>query len=343
MDADLKKAVEELFPDDEGKMMAWINKEGLGTMEEFGLLAADEKEVSVTILPGAKTGGVDIAKMLTVARIKKLWATCRKASQGMVMVSKSEDGESAEPLDDRTWKSCEVAWARNHKFSPSAGRLLVLTQLNPMYAMSHADKRDFSLLPIRRMRLQDSSLNDVKEDNLHTMYLKLRAFWYSMAMVCQDIPEFFDLQEAEDINDRLLGYLHKKHATRPPYTFFIEAWENTARVFQSAVRSKKLLKDVTAAESSYQHFWTVFVPESSPPSTPTGTGPGTGKGKQGKGKGKDGNNKGNNQWISPASSAQQDTYTRLQRTKDREIAALRKQLDDAKQGSASKKGRWERY
>ena len=54
----------------------------------------------------------------------------------------------------------------------SAGRLLVTTQLHVMHVMSHATQKDFSLLPTRRMRLQDESLNDCKEEPPNIIFLK---------------------------------------------------------------------------------------------------------------------------------------------------------------------------
>ena len=68
---------------------------------------------------------------------------------------------------ERARKSCEVAWAEKHGYALAPGRRLVFTQMAPMHTMSHAiapNPRDFSLLPVRRMKLQDGSLGAQSTD-----------------------------------------------------------------------------------------------------------------------------------------------------------------------------------
>ena len=125
--------------------------------------------------------------------------------------------------------------------------------------------KDFSLLPVKRMKLEDGSYGSVSNDtemNTHIVYIKTRAFLYTIAFVNMDQPEWFDLGAAESLIDRLLGYLHIRHAGgRPPISFYTNAWEATARAFQLGIRSGKTLKELASQESLFQHFWTQYTPE----------------------------------------------------------------------------------
>ena len=147
------------------------------------------------------------------------------------------------------------------------GRHLVYTQMNPMHAMSHVmshNPRDFPLLPIRRMRLQDGSLGAQKDDrdlqNRYHVYLKIRALWLSFAFVCIDIQDYFSLEHAEAVSDKMLAFIFAYHSGgAPPVTFFTEAWDSTARVFQVGVRAGKPLGTLTESDSLWQHFWTAWT------------------------------------------------------------------------------------
>ena len=335
MATELAKTIKDTCGEDAQKIIDWLSAEGVKSCEDFGLLATEEKEVATLIFPAANAAGIKTDKILTQIQFKKLWSACRKASIGSNSSGVNEEGESNTPLDEKTRKSCEALWVENHGYSLSAGRRLVLTQMHVMHVMSHAQHRDFSLLPIRRMRLQDGSLNDSKEDTTHVCFLKLRAYFYSMAFVCQDMPGFFNLQAAENTVDKILIFLHTRHPSRPPPNFHSQAWESTARTFQSAVRAGRSLNDAVAAESTYQHFWTIYVPEVSGLSGGGHSGSGS-RGTRGgrRGQGQDGGK------SSGPQHDQSDALARLQRTKDLEIARLTKQLKEATSGPQQKRQKW---
>ena len=142
-------------------------------------------------------------------------------------------------LPERTRKSCEQLFLNKHGYALPLGRRLVGTQTAPIHSGSHnmpPDPKDFSLLPVRRMKLEDGSVGAVSNDSemsIHTIYLKIRAFLHTAVFVNIDQPEWFDLAAAEALIDRIMNFLHHRHsAGRPPISFFTNAWESTARAFQ---------------------------------------------------------------------------------------------------------------
>ena len=278
----------------------------------------------------AKTGGIDTDPLAIKIAFKKLWKRSRSEEKEG---SKSTDTtESQEGLDERTRKSCETTWKSKHGFPLAPGRRLVSTQLVPMHRMSHMmspDPKDFSLLPLRRMRLQDGSVDAQSADSelgsSYIIYLKARAFFLSYAFVNIDQTWFFSLEAAETINDKILAYLHARHAQgRPPVAFFAEAWENMARTFQLGVRAGRPLLELTAADTMWQHYWTVYQPTPKPP-------PSTREAPQQNSKGKAGSK-------GTRDGSTGDTVRTMQQRKDREIADLKRQLKTEQSGTSSSRG-----
>ena len=92
-----------------------------------------------------------------------------------------------------------------------------------MHDMSHTlapPPKDFSLLPVRRMRLQDGSVGSGSADSgagpVHVIFIKLCAFFYSYAFVNVDQPSWFDLGAAEAMVDRILQFLYMNHSNGCP-------------------------------------------------------------------------------------------------------------------------------
>ena len=327
LEPDFKKMVVAIFGE-ASKTEDWLAKEGLLAKEDFGLLATDEKDVTTVIVPVAKAGGVPTEALLEQVRFKKLWKACRVEDR--TLVGLADSSESDVGLDERVRRTCEQTWQKRHGFTIPAGRLLVSTQMAPMHQMAHAAQRDFSLLPLRRMRLQDGSIPSHAPDSQHVIFLKIRAFWYSWAFVCLDVPEFFNLGAAERVIDKMLVLLHAKHAAgTPPSSFFADAWDSTARVLQDAVRNGKTLVTATEADGTYQHLWAVFVQGACAQNPP---------GKQPHQVTPDG--------IDGELSEVMEGARNMQKPKDNQINALRREVEMWKgwaQGPEPKKGKWGKW
>ena len=348
MDSAFKVQVVKIFGE-ESKFEAWLNTVKIGTAEDFALMCAEEKAVDDEIIKPAKSDGVTM-EIRDKVNIKKLWKACRKDDDTVAATGLADMTEFDKGLPERTRKSCEQLFLAKHGYALPPGRRLVGTQAAPIHTGSHnmmPNPKDFSLLPVRRMKLEDGSVGAVSNDSemaLHTIYLKTRAFIYTAVFVNMDQQEWFDLAAGEALADRVMNYLHIRHkAGRPPISFYTDAWESTARAFQLGVRSGKSLKELASQESLYQHFWTQYVPD------PNGAGRGrVEKSPQGGGSGKGGGKEGGKD----RAREDGDKVGQIQRIKDREIASLKRQLSELKDKSASssskasgenKKQRWGRW
>ena len=128
-----------------------------------------------------------------------------------------------------------------------------------------------------------------------------------------------------------MNFLHHRHsAGRPPISFFTYVWESTARAFQLEIRLGKTLKELASQESIYQHFWNQYVPDTSrterarAEKSPQRGGSGKGGCKEG------GRDRARNEG---------DKVAQIQRTKDREIASLKRHLSEFKDKTTSNSGK----
>ena len=336
LEVEFKALVVQTLGEDAGKAIKWLTAEGLLSAEDFGLLATDEREVTDVVLPAAKAKGVPTEELKHKVAFKKLWKLCRKEEVSYAGLADSTEADTG--LCDKTRKSCEGLWRGRHSFTLPAGRMLVSTQMRPMYEMSHTvspHPRDFSLLPLKRMKLQDGSVgagsSDADVGSVHIIFLKLRAFFYSYAFVNVDNHTWFDYGAAEAMVDRLLGFLYMRHAAgRPPVKFYSEAWDATARVFQKSVRAGKTLTETTEADGTYQHIWSQYVREASDPA-PRGGGQDVQREK--------GNNCNGKQKKSD--SGYDNRLAQMQRAKDQQISVLKRELEQKGGGGpVPKRGNW---
>ena len=300
--------------------------EKIKNAEDFALLATEEKEVATSIVAPAKAASVHAGKLKDPVAFKKLWK--RSKGENDTQTCTGEAVESETGLSDRDRKSCESAWSEKHGYTLSPGRRLVSTQMAPMHTMSHAlspAPKYFPLLPVRRMKLQDGSLGaqttDAEVQTSHNVYLKIRAFFLSLVFVNMDQQQYFNLNAAETVNDKILNYLYAYHSGgRPPVSFFCEAWDATARVFQLGVRAGKPLATLTDADATWQHHWTVYNPHPRAPPSASTTNTSTTQNRGGKGGGK-------------AQKDPDSAASRIQQQKDRQIAKLKRELEDAQKAT----------
>ena len=316
---------------------SWLIKEKVFTAEEYGLMAANEEACQAEIIDPATTAGAFGGEICMKIRIKMLWKLCRcedakenKASD----VAESQDG-----LPDKVRKSMDQLYLKQHGMALSPGRRLVSTQLRPMHDMSHAVApaiRDFPLLPVRKMRLQDNSIQVVSTDaelkEAFAVYVRVRAFNFSMAFTNMDNQAFWDLEAAEMINDKLMLILFSSGPQgRPPVTHFTNAWDEMSRVFQLAVRGGRMLKEVAAADASWKHIWTSWNPSPRSIGNQDGDFAARSGRKRGGGGGAEGTGSRSGYAASGAGQGSPrapptDAVRRVQAQKDKEIADLKRKL-----------------
>ena len=330
MDSAFKAQVVNIFEAD-SKFEAWLVKVQIWTAKDFALICSEERLVDEEIVKPAAADGVPM-EIKDKVNVKKLWKACRKDDETVAASGLSDLTEFDKGLPERSRKSCEQLFLNKHGYALPPARRLVGTQAAPIRSGSHnmpPDPKDFSLLPVRRMKLEDGSVGAVSNDSemsIHTIYLKIRAFLYTAVFVNMDQPEWFDLAAVEALIARIMNFLHHRHsAGRPPISFCTNVWESTARAFQLGILSGKTLKELASQESIYQHFWTQHVPDTN--RTERARAEKSPQRGAGKARGKEGGR--------DRARDEGDKVAKIQRTKDHEIASLIRQLSEVKDKTTS--------
>ena len=173
------------------KFEKWLETVGIQTAEDFSLITSEERLVDEEISKPAKTAGVPM-EIKDKVNIRKLWKRCRIEDDTTASTGQSDLTEFDKGLPDKTRKTCEQLFLSKHGYPLPPGRRLVGTQAAPIHQGSHAmhpTPKDFSLLPVKRMKLEDGSYGSVSNDtemNTHIVYIKTRAFLYTTAFVNMD-------------------------------------------------------------------------------------------------------------------------------------------------------------
>ena len=227
----------------------------------------------------AKAGGVPCDSLAEKVCIKKAWALCREAfATGRHGQPASQTEQEDQALPDEVKRSLDGQWEASHGFVLNAFRLLSETQQNKIYRMSHGAPRAFPIVLLESMRLlcrlsdgksvKSGSSSKVMNSTEHVsgvfeFWTRLRAFFTTLAYTSIDQKEWFGFGECEQFVDQDFQWLHLRHGgQRAPIQFCIDAFNSTCAIFQSAVRASRTLNSVIGNPSEYQHFWTVFVPNS---------------------------------------------------------------------------------
>ena len=165
--------------------------------------------------------------------VKKLWKACRKDDDTVAASGLSDLTEFDKGLPERTRKSCEQLFLNKHGYALPPGRRLVETQTAPIHSGSHnmpPDPKDFSLLLVRRMELEDGSVG-VRDVHPHDLLEDPRLPLHGCVREYGPAQSGLIFAAAEALIDRLMNFLHHRHsAGRPPISFYTNASESTARL-----------------------------------------------------------------------------------------------------------------
>ena len=127
------------------------------------------------------------------------------------------------------------------------------------------DKRAATTLSFTPGQPVTSHLVEVAPIDQHfELYRRIRADFCTIAQVSIYDTDWFALQDAEDLMDKLQGYLYQRFDNRfAPVSFYVRAFVKTMGVFVEAVTTyQKKLSQAVADVSSWQHYWSVYNPGS---------------------------------------------------------------------------------
>ena len=267
----------------ENDFMAWMVNQDIRD-EETWACAADTQADVRELVKTAKAAGVKFATVGKEACVMKLWHACRKATSG-------DDGKqtTAPPADKDAPIPPEVElgmkreWDRRHSFVIPTSSVLVASLQGKIYRglLEDPPRLEITLVEaLRPMSCTDKALGTmlavvpgrsiepvtVVADTVlrpFDVYLRVRAWFFTLAFISVKRPQWFDLQDAWYASERILYFvLSQYNGITPPTNYFVTAWALTVNHFADAIRTQEgtTLKSLVYNAGAWEHRWTNFVP-----------------------------------------------------------------------------------
>ena len=94
----------------------------------------------------------------------------------------------------------------------------------------------------------------------HILFLRLRAYFSTVAFVAIENAAWFPLQDCEFMTDKLLMLIFQTFDGRfAPVSFYISAWNQTIKRWSDSIRTDgAILSTLVHATASWEHLWTCY-------------------------------------------------------------------------------------
>ena len=265
--------------------VAWLQKVLIHDAESFAFIATTEGDVQKDIVEVAKAEGVKLESLAEKVAIKKLWAMCRRSMAGPLQSSGAVARD--QPLPNETEVDLKKRWSAAHGFVIPDAFMLISTLQGQLWRDATAGRPQFSVLLAERLRPlscvdkkvghqlaivpgKPVETEEIIADQVFRpveLYIRCRALFYMLAYVCIYKPDYFDLQTAIFVSEKILSLIMTlKQGRSPPVDFLVAAWAATAHYFSEQLRiTDEPLKKIVACTGSWEHLWG-WTPTSQPAS-----------------------------------------------------------------------------
>ena len=259
------------------------------TPDRFGLVASTEAALEDRFFPVLKAAGIKIEELDVMISVKKAWLLSRGQVDKDANMASGRIPQHAmnDPLPTGTRLGLTEAWKSKYGFTLSNDRLLSEALIGQLFRELTASPRRMSILVAEALRLQSSIHGSGKQiatiqgnllaaeeviadqvTNSLELYMRMKAFFNTVALVTVHIPDFFDYQDVVFIEDKILNLLQfTKDSRRPPLVFWTTAWATTMQTWSDEIRtSGKTLSILTKETATWTPPWLSWNP------TPSGSG-----------------------------------------------------------------------
>ena len=268
----------------ENDFMAWLVGQDIRDEETFACAADSQADVR-DIVKAAKASGVTFATVGKEACVMKLWHACRKAISveecKPAVTTPAADKDA--PIPPEVELGLKREWDRRHTFVIPTSSVLVASLQGRIYRALLEDPPRLEITlaeALRPMSCTDKAMGTmlavvpgraiepiaVVADSVprpFDLYLRVRAWFFSLAFISVKRPEWFDLQDAWYASERILYFvLSQYNGMTPPTSYFVTAWALTINHFADAIRTQEgtTLKALVYNAGAWEHRWTNFVP-----------------------------------------------------------------------------------
>jgi hypothetical protein len=226
------------------------------------------------IIPAAADGVVLSIKMKS--NIRKLWTACRK---NMKTSGETKDDAEGKPLGEAQAYDILEQWKTAHGFVIPDAWLLIPTIVGKLWRDVNAPSPKIEVMLVESLR--PLSCYDKSTGNMLTaapgkaveamsvivdtvarpmeLYVRVRAWFVTMAYVSIRTPSFFDLQAAFFASDKILQFVTQTYnkGQVAPLSFYTAAWAATMHFFSEQVRvAGATLKKLVMDTGAWEFRWT---------------------------------------------------------------------------------------
>lgn len=221
------------------------------------------------------THPIIVASLRDKIAIRKAWTLARSSMDREN--KQAEAGTALEaPLHSRTAFHLQDAWQNYHHFRLSNAMMLIATTVATLYRQLHANPRQLAIFLLQNVRTHACVLPGAKWlltmsktgnieaqgevadacDRHHDLYIRLQAFFYTVAYVSFGLPGSFTLQSAVDTTELLLQFICNRYdGELAPLSFYLTAWTHTSQRISEGIRAERTLAEVMKETSAWEHHW----------------------------------------------------------------------------------------
>ncbi len=265
----------------------WLMTQGVLSPLEFALLAQKEDEITSKVIAPVKTAGHVVESMQSTLSYTKCWVLCRRAMSRDEERVKSGLNNEDQPLPQETDKTYRQAWQRRRNFPLGTDRLLTSNLQNRLHRGLSSRPRRMEIFLIEQLRTmgcterkaQQAMLvqagqpvrgTEVYDDAARShfeLWIRIRAFFTTIAFVSINDIEFMSFGGAEQMSDTILRLVHNNYGgSLAPVSHYVEAWAQTAKLMSEHVSTNEgLLETFVKSPSSWRHLWTNYVKPANAP------------------------------------------------------------------------------
>ena len=261
----------------------FLEDKNMKTPDRFGLVAATEAALEDRFFPVLKAAGIKIEELDIMISVKKAWLLSRGQVDKDANMASGRIPQNAynDPLPTGTRLGLTEAWKKNQGFVLSNDRLLSEALVGQLFRELTASPKRMSILTAESLRLQsaiqgtgkqiatftdgvigaEEIIADQVTNNLE-LYMKMKAYFNTVALVTVNIPDFFSYQDVVFIEDKLLNLLQfTKENRRPPVVFWTTAWATTMQTWSDEIRTTgKSLSLLTKETATWTPPWLSWNP-----------------------------------------------------------------------------------
>ena len=269
------------------KFREWLVTNEITATDSLGLLVSTETALEEKVFPMLQAAWVPITKMALMISIKKAWHLSRAQvdKEHATAAGKQPAPAADEPLSAPTRASITEAWGKKHGHTLSNDRLLHENLIGQLHREIHSKPPRLGIHLAESLRLQSSTTmpgrkyaawNDqgqlTQEEHIadHVssvleLFTRVRAFFNTLALASIHEPDWFSMQDAVFIEDKLLNMLQMtKEGRRPPVVFFTTAWASFLQHLSDELRTTgRPLSALIRETASWTPVWSSWSPHGS--------------------------------------------------------------------------------